>query len=257
MTPKRCLLMIGLLLLAVVPCAGLFLLPMSTAMRLLPSVVTMSLGAVLAAVVQYSVNLSGGGVSINQTVSREADHPNPYSATLPIAKSGSLTTRTDDNTGVITSSTHGYTDADTVDVYWVGGYRYAMSITSYDANTITVDGGAGTNLPAQSTAVIVCKRTRINTAIDADMSEIMAFSSVRASDADTTVTRSILAFYDATDALVGSVIVLAGKSPTVIDVHGGATNSLTGNPITYCKATHEGTAETAALTIFSLEDATP
>lgn len=213
------------------------------------------------ATVQYSVCLSGSGVSINQMVSRTADHPNPYSATLPLAKAGNLTTRTSDTVGVLTLlAGHGITDAMLVDLYWTGGKRYGCTVTAYDATTVTLGAGAKTGgdvLPADESAIVVCKRTTINTHIDADAAEIMAFCSVRAADADTTTTRTLLAFYDVSDALVGSVLVLSGKTPSVIDVEGGATNTLTGNPITYCEATQEGTAETAALTIFSLEDATP
>jgi hypothetical protein len=260
MIPNRFILLLSAILVAI-PCAALFVCPAAIAAQLLPAASVALMGLIAGAVVQYSVCLSGGGVSINQVVSREADHPNPYTKTLIIGQAGTLSTRTSDTVGVFTlSSGHGITDAMTVDVYWSGAYRYGCTVTAYDATTVTIGVGAktgGTVLPAQTTACTICKRETVNTHIDADAAEIIAFCSVRAADTDTTTTRTLLAFYDVSDALVGSVVVLVGKTPTVIDVHGGDTNPITGNPITYCEATQEGTAETAALTIFSLEDATP
>lgn len=260
MIPTRYLLML-IAVLNLIPCAAIFLCPTAIAVQMLPAASIASIALIVGAVVQYSVCLSGGGVSINQVVSREADHPSPYSKTLIVGNSGTLSTRTSDTVGEFTlSSGHGITDAMTVDVYWSGAYRYGCTVTAYDSTHVTIGAGAktgGTVLPAQTTVCVITKRETINTHIDADAAEILAFCSVRAADTDTTATRTLLAFYDVSNALVGSVIVLTGKTPTVIDVHGGDTNTLTGNPITYCEATQEGTAETAALTIFSLEDATP
>jgi len=111
--------------------------------------------------VTISANI--GSVSRSKTISRTgsvfADDVTPIAG-----KSGTLTTRTDSDTGVITSNSHGLTTADKVDVGWVDGdslnqARARMDITSYDTNTITVDGGTGTVLPAQDTSVVVGKRS--------------------------------------------------------------------------------------------------
>lgn len=78
---------------------------------------------------------------------------------VPAAKSGSLTTRTDADTGVATMSTgHGIITGDRIDVYWteagVKGCRRGMGAT-VATNAVTLDGGAGDNLPTQGVTVIL------------------------------------------------------------------------------------------------------
>ncbi len=65
---------------------------------------------------------------------------------------GQLTTRTDADTGVVTvisdsDTGHGITTSSTVDVYWQSGQRIGMSVTAVTAKAVTVDGGAGDDLP--------------------------------------------------------------------------------------------------------------
>ncbi len=68
---------------------------------------------------------------------------------------GSLTTRTDFNTGVITvtDGDHGIVDTDYVFVWWTNGVARSMDVTDVTGNAITVDAGAGNNLPIVGTAV--------------------------------------------------------------------------------------------------------
>jgi hypothetical protein len=79
---------------------------------------------------------------------------------IPAARSGVLTTRTDNNTGVVTLSTgHGVITDDRVDVYWknesnVWEFRYGMSAT-VAGNAVTVDLGGGDNLPDEASQVIL------------------------------------------------------------------------------------------------------
>lgn len=75
--------------------------------------------------------------------------------TLPVGIAGTLTTRTDGDTGVITSSSHGYTDAGTISVFWSGGCRYGMTVSNYDADTVTLDGGSGNDFPVEGATVTI------------------------------------------------------------------------------------------------------
>lgn len=75
--------------------------------------------------------------------------------TVAQAKSGVLSTRTDDNTGIATlSGGHGVQSGDRVDVYWTGGSRRGMDAT-VSTNAVTVDGGNGDALPLETTEVVV------------------------------------------------------------------------------------------------------
>lgn len=74
------------------------------------------------------------------------------------AHPGSLTTRTDADTGVVTAPNsrglaHGITAAHTVSVWWAGGRRTAMTVSSVTGTAITVDAGSGDNFPALGTPV--------------------------------------------------------------------------------------------------------
>jgi len=72
---------------------------------------------------------------------------------------GTLTTRTDDDTGQLTlDANHGLEEGDTINLSWLDepvstGERTSMTVTSVDGAAVDVDGGAGDALPAQDTAV--------------------------------------------------------------------------------------------------------
>jgi len=88
----------------------------------------------------------------------------------PAAKSGTLTTRTDDDTGVITitAAAPGLNNGDRVDIYWnvggVYGHRRGMLVSSTGGSgpwTVTVgtsggDVGTGDVLPIATTPVTIC-----------------------------------------------------------------------------------------------------
>lgn len=114
----------------------------------------------MATLQNYSA-VSAGGISIQGTINVEASGQFGHETILPAAKAGSLTTRTDDNTGIATLATgHGITTGQVVDVYWADGIRYGMSAT-VDGNDVTVDGGAGDNLPAEDSDVTVAVQVTI------------------------------------------------------------------------------------------------
>lgn len=75
---------------------------------------------------------------------------------VPAARPGELTTRTDANTGTLTLETgHGVTTGATngLNVYWDGGSRTGMTVGTVSGDSVPVDGGAGDDLPALNTDV--------------------------------------------------------------------------------------------------------
>lgn len=68
---------------------------------------------------------------------------------------GSLTTRTDANTGTVTmdDSGHGITTGDVVDLYWAGGSQRAVTVGTVSGTTVPIDLGTGDDLPDADTAV--------------------------------------------------------------------------------------------------------
>ena len=202
----------------------------------------------------YAVSIG----SINQSKIRTGDDLIDLQVTLPAGKSGTLTTRTDDDTGVVTvASGHGITASDTVDVYWSGGRRYGVDVTATAATTIDIDLGSGDNLPAASTAVVVVKQVVVNKAIDGDNVEIIGFLAELAASTGFGVR---ITFFDAVSAggsAVGNGIDLDPNSPFVLDIEGGATNLLTGSPILSFVASNGDGSNACTLKIQGLQDVTP
>lgn len=92
-----------------------------------------------------------------ETIEVEAPNLTQSVKVVPAAIPGVLTTRTDDNTGVVTvDAGHGVLDTDTVSVFWPGGARYNVDVTAVAATTISIDLGSGDNLPDEDDEVTVC-----------------------------------------------------------------------------------------------------
>lgn len=211
------------------------------------------LGLVGMAVASYGVSISLGGISIQKSITRSFDHPNPYEVSLPAGTAGTLTTRTDDDTGDITlSAGHGLTSG-TYDVFWSGGVQYGCTGTVVD-NTLSIDAGSGDNLPAQDTAVVVCEQVPINTAIDGDAISLLAIVAEFNTTGSTDPVH--IQFQESGSAEIAELDLVANE-PQVYDIEGGVTNPFTGNPIVIAYASQGGTTETATLKIASGEDATP
>jgi hypothetical protein len=206
----------------------------------------------------YSSTVQGGGISVQESVTRSGDSTVAAQIALPAGKSGTLTTRTDDNTGVVTvTAGHGITASDTVDVYWSTGRRYGVDVTATDSTTISIDLGAGDNLPASSTAVVICKQVTANVFIDGDNCKLVAVNfSIPGGG---TSTKCRITFFDAVTgggSAVGSGLDLTSNTPNITDIEGGATNGYTGNPILSLVASNGGTSA-ATLQIVAEQDATP
>lgn len=198
----------------------------------------------------YGVSLG----SISQNVIRSGDAKIELEVALPAGKSGTLSTRTDDNTGIVTvSSGHGITASDTVDVYWSGGRRYGVDVTAQDSTTISIDLGAGDNLPIATTAVVIVKQVAFNLALDGDNAKIVGVS-YEVADASGYGCRVTL-FDSADDTITG--LDLDANVPNVVDIEGGQTNPYTGDPITDGVASNGSGSTAATLKIQAIVDATP
>ena len=206
----------------------------------------------------YAISIQGGGKSIQQSITRTGDANAAVEITLPAGKSGTLSTRTDDNTGICTvSSGHGITTSDTVDVYWSGGRRYGVDVTATDATTISIDLGSGDNLPTATTAIVIVKQVVANVFIDGDNSKLVAVSYELAA-ADGYGCRAT--FFDAVSgggSAVGSGLELDANTPSVCDIEGGATNLYTGAPILSVVASNGSGTYAGVLKIVAEYDSTP
>lgn len=205
----------------------------------------------------YEIGFSCGGLTIQKSVSRTADHPNPYGpVTLPVAHALSSWVKTDADTAAGNlSGGHGLSTGK-FDVYWTsggGGRRYDVDGT-VSTNALSLDGGAGDDFPASADATVVVRPpTTINTAIDGDRVSIIALS-LEFDEAATSV--GGITFKDAAGDTIAHVDLNANE-PKVYDIEGGETNVFTGDPITAAYASSSNTTTAASLKIVSLEDSTP
>lgn len=94
-------------------------------------------------------------VSRGRTTTITADVSLKVRKTLAAAKTGQLTTRTDNDTGTLTmTGGHGIITGDFLFVFWDGGSRRAVAGT-VATNSVPIDLGAGDNLPVNLTNVTV------------------------------------------------------------------------------------------------------
>lgn len=207
--------------------------------------------------ITYGVSVSGGGISMQSSIVRTGSASIGLAEVLPAAKTGTLSTRTDDTDGELTMSAgHGITTGSLIDLYWDGGVRYGVVVGTVAGNAVPISGGAGDDLPLSATAITATLRTIANLLIDGDNVGLIAFE-LQTTDRQLRVPGRIT-FRDASDAAVAQLDVVSNV-PRVFDFEGGATNILTGNPITSIVASTGGssTTETHTLRIAGVYDATP
>lgn len=102
------------------------------------------------------------GLSIRATGTTSCDSGLGTEVSVPAGKAGTLTTRTDNDTGTVTmsSGSHGVLTGDKVDIYWtdagVKKQRRGMTVGTVSGTSVPIDGGTGDdNLPTTSTALVV------------------------------------------------------------------------------------------------------
>jgi hypothetical protein len=102
----------------------------------------------------FQHNFSALGKSAVQRETVTVDNTVVTDANLNAAKTGTLSTRTDDNTGTLTMDTgHGITTGATIDLYWSGGSRRGVTVGTVATNSVPIDLGSGDNLPIATTAI--------------------------------------------------------------------------------------------------------
>lgn len=208
--------------------------------------------------VTHSQAISGGGITIQtQPTIRTNSGAIGLEDTLPVAIAGTLSTRTDADTGTLTlSASHGVTDAEIVDVYWDGGVQYGCTVGTVATNDVPIDTGSGDDLPAQDTAITAVVQKAINLAIDGDNADLLA---VVVETLDKSLrTAAHVQLRDSSNAEIAEIDIVTNV-PQVWDIAGGSANPFTGNPITNIRASQGSTSstETWTLKVVGVQDASP
>jgi hypothetical protein len=208
--------------------------------------------------ISISKAISGGGLSITSLpVSRTASGGITLEEPMSVAKTGQLTTRTDNTDGELTmAASHGITTAAVIDLYWTGGVRYGVVVGTVATNAVPISGGAGDNLPTNLTAITAVVQQSANVSIDGDNAKIIV---VAVETVDKTIrTAAHVQFRDASNDEIAE-IDLVTNVPQDWDIEGGSANPFTGDPITNIKFSQGGTSatETYTLKIVGVQDASP
>lgn len=126
-----------------------------------------------ATILQVTIN----GVIYQQSASLSSDSLELVNPTVPAAKSGTLTVRTDDNTGSLTmASGHGITTGQKLSIFWSGGSRSNVTAGTVATNVVPIDMGSGDNLPDAATAITAMVATSVAAAIEGDDVDAFAVS---------------------------------------------------------------------------------
>lgn len=141
----------------------------------------------VSAVLTRGANLLGRNFSQQKSVTGDVGLLVEYE--VPRANPGTLSTRTDNDTGTITvTGTNTITTGDRVDVYWSGGVRYGMTAGTVSGQAVPIDLGAGDNLPVSTTVVQVCKAVSMPCAFTA--AKVVAFAAFTESAGQFTLTQT-------------------------------------------------------------------
>lgn len=213
----------------------------------------------MAVELRHRTTIIGGGVTLNTVaITRTGSGAIGVDEDLPVAQTGTLTTRTDANTGTITMSSGSHTIAtsNVVDVYWDGGVQYGVTVGTVSTTSVPIDSGSGDDLPAQDTVVTIVPQTSINVSIDGDNAGLIA---VLLETTDKSLRTAGHVQFNDSGASEIAEIDLVSNVPKVYDLAGGDANPFTGNPITAAKATqgNSTSSQTYTLKIVGVQDATP
>ena len=190
----------------------------------------------------YSFSSQEAAVTITGVVTRERTV-----AANSTLNSGTMTNKTDANTGVVTLQT-GHTIVTSgvlVDVYFAAGMRYGMTATK-SVNEITLEGGTGTDLPENATAVIVCAQEEFEINFDGDNALAIGVFYRNASD---TGALGHVDFQDTGSSSIEAINLVhetanggVKKGTNCWNISGGDTNVFSGNRITKMFVSHDSTS---------------
>ena len=187
----------------------------------------------------YSVQAAVAGTTYVRTSSVSGTNVERATPSVPAAKPGVLTTRTDNDTGTFTMDAgHGFSTSDAVDVFWAGGSRRAMTAT-VTGNSVVLDGGSGDTLPAAATAVTAMKPVEVAFGVDATATGVAVVAACPVS--------GWVVFRDAADAVLLAARVPAGVNAYVW-VTGMGSNPLAGAAVGNVLVSHADATQAQTVT---------
>lgn len=140
-----------------------------------------------------------GGESFQEIVTIDADNKESFEPVggVPAAKTGSLTTRTDNTTGTLTMSAgHGINTGNRLDIFFDGGCRYGVVVGTVAVNSVPFSGGGGDNLPVATTPITAAVPHEEPFVVTGDNVAVLAVKCPQ---------QSVFVFTDASDAAIFAI----------------------------------------------------
>lgn len=209
-----------------------------------------------------NMTINGLGETISRTIRRTADGGGNCEIAVPAGKAGTLSTRTDNETGTLTLGvSHGITTGQVIDLYWSGGSRYSITVGTVSGTSVPIgadNSGTGDNLPAQGTAIVCSPRVTFDCNMDA--SELSA-AAILSKYAATETAMSYVSFRQSGGSETNGV-ELYPNTPRIYDLSYGGTGYFGTNPfgsdqIAYGVASNGSSTQASTLQVMWVQDSTP
>lgn len=199
-----------------------------------------------------TVKISGeiGGANIDATMAITGNASQRYDPTIAAAKTGALSTRTNNTDGELTmAASHGITTGAKIGLYWSGGKRYNVTVGTVSGNAVPISSGSGDNLPAQATNITAMVESVIN--MDLTGNELQAVSASVGSG--TEAKRMTVNFWETTTLRMTKEIM---KNSPYFWVTGGAwgTNPLATFAISHVTVSHEDSDASMQVNIGTMQN---
>lgn len=200
----------------------------------------------MAAQMRITKTVVIGGKTLPSQKTVEGDLVLLRELTIAAAKAGSLSTRTDNDTGVLTlGSGHGIVDAQIVDVFWtvggVNGHRRGMTVGTVSGTSVPIDGGSGDNLPAALSSITACvQQSEAFVLTGTDITGLVMH----------TTKGGCMALHSAGGEQLNKFLLANDNYAWYTDC--GEANPITGDSITLLKATNKDSAASAVVKVAAL-----
>lgn len=134
--------------------------------------------------IRSTITVAGAGVSMSVSKSAEINQPRPIQVSVPAAKTGTLTTRTDNVSGTLTMTAgHGITTGQTLFVFWTDADGFVqhqrVTVGTVATNSVPIASGVGTNLPIATTAITACVPTEVTAAFASSDMVVLGISGTK------------------------------------------------------------------------------
>ena len=192
-------------------------------------------------VVTFSVGTSVLGTNYVRQSSVTGNSAERTTPSVAAAKTGTLTTRTNDSAGTLTmSSGHGFTTGVVIDLFWSGGSRRNVTVGTVSTNSVPISSGSGDVLPAAATAITAMIPTEVAFDVDATA----GCHAVQAACA----ANSWVVFRDASDTVLAAYQIRAGENAATWVNSGMGSNPLSSAAVANVLLSHGDSTQAQTVT---------